>query len=123
MNPSSDFVKQLIETIFNSLQTGIVWAIKFIWDLTTSFLLNHWVIVIITLFVVLVYAVFKALMGQRWLLGHVLYNYFYWGLILLIGIIFGPEIFAGTYVEIFTFILYIICYIVVGRILTKIKLL
>jgi hypothetical protein len=121
MNQSNDFTKQLIDSFLNSLQEGTIWALKFVWDLITSFLLQNWVAVVIILVIVLIYAVLKALTGHWWVLGHVLYNYFYWGLILAIGAIWGPESFAGIYAEIGLFALYIVCYILVGKILRKFR--
>jgi predicted branched-subunit amino acid permease len=58
-------------------------------------------------------------MGHWWVLGSVLYPYLYWGIILIIGLIFGPAIFVNTYAELDLFILYIFCFILVGRILNK----
>ncbi len=119
MNPPPDFTKQVVDTLFASIEKGTIQAYTWIWDGITSYLLEHWVAVLIILFAVLVYAIVRALMGHWWILGSVLYNYFYAGALLLIGAIWGPAVFANTYADLGFFILYILCYILVGRILTK----
>ncbi len=119
MNPPPDFTKQIVDTLFSSVERGTIQAFTWIWDGITSYLIEHLVAVIIILFIVLVYAIVRALMGHGWILGSVLYNYFYAGGLLLIGSIFGPAVFANTYADIGFLVLYIICYLLVGRILSK----
>ncbi len=122
MNPtvtSQDFIKEMPNFFLNAIQKGTVDALKFVWHLATSFLLEHWIAVIGIILIVFVYAVFRALMGHWWVLGHVLYNYLYWGAVLAIGSIWGSQVFAGTYTDLGLFLLYIACYIAVGQILTK----
>lgn len=119
---SQEFIKQMPNLFLNAIQKGTVDGIKIIWDLITSFLIKHWIAVVVLLFVILVYAVVRAIMGRWGLLGHVLYNYLYWGAVLVIGLIWGSQVFAGTYAELGTFLLYVLCYIVVNRILVKTRL-
>lgn len=116
---SNDFLKQMVEVMLNSFQQGTIQAFTWIWNGITSYLIEHWIAVIIVLLVVLIYAILRAFMGHWWILGSVLYNYFYAGALLLIGSILGPAVFANTYADIGFLILYIICYIVVGRILAR----
>lgn len=122
MNPPPDFTKQLIDTLFSSIEKGTIQAFTWIWNGVTSYLLEHWIMVIIVLLVILIYAIARAIMGHWWILGSVLYNYLYAGALLLVGSIWGPEVFAGTYIEIGLFLLYIICYLLVGKILNRIGL-
>lgn len=118
MNP--DFIKQTPTWFLNTIQEATIKDIKIFWDWGMSYLLAHLWIVLGILLIVLVYAVFRALMGHWWVLGSVLYNYLYWGSLLIVGLIWGPEIFASSYVDVGLFILYILCYIAVGKILQKI---
>ncbi len=117
MNPAPDFTKQLVDTLFASIEKGTIQAFTWIWSGVTSYLLEHWLAVSIVLLVVLIYAIGRAVMGHWWILGSVLYNYLYAGALLLIGSIWGPAVFANTYADIGFFALYIICYIAVGKIL------
>lgn len=117
---SPDFIKQMPSWLLNTIQEATIKDIKIMWSWGMSYLLSHLWIVIGILLIVLVYALFRAFMGHWWVLGSVLYNYLYWGSLLIIGLIFGPEIFAGTYIDIGLLILYVICYIAVGKILKKI---
>ena len=117
---SPDFIKQMPSWLLNTIQEATIKDIKIMWNWTMSYLLTHLWIVIGILLIVLVYALFRAFMGHWWVLGSVLYNYLYWGSLLIIGLIFGPEIFADTYIDIGLFILYVLCYIAVGKILKKI---
>ena len=117
MNP--DFIKQMPTWFLNTIQEATIKDIQIAWSWAMSYLLAHLWIVISILLIVLVYAVFRAFMGHWWVLGSVLYNYLYWGSLLIFGLIWGPEIFASTYVDIGLFILYVLCYVAVGRILNK----
>ena len=119
MNPPPDFTKQLVDTLFASIEKGTIQAFTWFWNGITSYLIEHWIVVSIILLVVLIVAVVRAFAGQWWMLGSVLYNYLYAGSLLLIGSIWGPAVFANTYADIGFFVLYIICYLLVGRILTK----
>jgi len=121
MNPTNpDFIKQMPSWLLNTIQEATIKDIKIMWSWGMSYLLTHLWIIIGILLIVLVYALFRAFMGHWWVLGSVLYNYLYWGSLLIIGLIWGPEIFASTYIDIGLFILYVICYIAVGKILKKI---
>lgn len=119
MNQSSDFLKQLVDGLLVSIEKGTVQAYTWIWDGITAYLLEHLMAVLIILFFVLVYAIVRALMGHWWVLGSVLYNYLYAGALLLVGAIFGPAIFANTYASIGFFVLYVVCYLLVGKILKE----
>lgn len=114
-----DFPKQIVSLLLKTLDESTKQAFRMVWNILMSFLIEHWVAVIIILFIVLVYAVIRALLGHWWVFGSVLYNYFYFGILFLIGLIWGPEVFANDYFKIFLTILYITCFTVVGVILNK----
>lgn len=114
-----DFIKEMPSWLLNTIQEALLKDIKIFWNWGISYLSDHLWLVIAILLIVLVYAVFRALMGHWWVLGSVLYTYLYWGSVLIIGLVFGPEIFTTTYIDIGLFILYILCFIAVGKILNK----
>lgn len=114
-----DFTKEIVSFFLNAIEDGTRNALRIIWEVFISFLFDHWIAVIVTLGLVLIYAIAKALMGSWGFLGHILYNYLYFGSIFIIASIWGPEVFAGTYVDIGLFILYILCYVLVGKILNR----
>ncbi|MFA5841126.1 MAG: hypothetical protein WC847_02560 [Candidatus Paceibacterota bacterium] len=116
---SPDFTKQMVDMLLGSIPKGTIWALQFVWDIIKTFLSNNLMAVTIILIIILIYAVLRALMGDWWVLGKVLHKYLYWGSGLLIAFIWGPEVFAGTYVDIWLYILSITCFIVVGVILNK----
>jgi len=119
MNPPPDFTKQLVDTLFASIEKGTIQAFTWIWNGVTSYLLEHWIAVSIVLLVVLIIAIVRAFAGRWGMLGSVLYTYLYGGTLLLIGSIWGPAVFANTYADIGFFLLYVVCFILVGRILIK----
>lgn len=119
MTPESIGPEMLRHLFTESIPKGIILAYQMIWNFVNSFLLDNWIIVLISLIGVLVYAIFRALMGHWWVLGSVLYTYFYWGIIWIIGFIWGPEVFAGVYADLGLFALYVFCFILVGIILHK----
>jgi len=113
------FFKNLFTLLLDKIQQGTILAYQKIWDGITSYLLGHLIVVIIILFVVFLYSLVRGLMGHWWIFGSVAYNYLYFGSLLVIGSIWGPEIFSNTYADIGFFLLYILCYIGVGMILSK----
>lgn len=117
---NSDFIKQMPIWFLNTIQEATIKDIKIAWNLGISYLLAHVWIIIGILIIVLFYALFRSFLGHWWVLGSVLYNYLYFGSLLIIGLIWGPEIFVGTYIDIGLFFLYVLCFIAVGKILKKI---
>lgn len=96
-------------------------AYRMIWDALMPILVTNWAWILLILFVVFTYVSIKALLGRWGALGSFLYNFFYFGTLFIIGLIWGPEVFAGDlFKAAYTVILYPICYILVGIILDKI---
>ncbi len=114
-----DFVKELIPWIIQQFGIATAEACRMVWDMGMAYLAQHWVGVLVILFAILLYAIFRAVLGHWWILGSVLYNYFYFGALFVVGLIWGPEIFANDYFKIFLVLLYIACFTLVGKILTK----
>lgn len=119
VTPNNDLIKEVVSLFINAIPNSIIWAFQLIWNILKTFLHNNLVAVTAILLIILVYAILRALMGDWWILGRVLHKYLYWGSGLLIAFIWGPEVFAGTYVEIWLYILSIVCFVVVGMILNK----
>lgn len=115
-----DFVNQLITTAFNSIQEATVIAYHKIWDILLILLKEHWGLVLIVLFIVPVAAFVRYMVTGRWaMLGSVLYNYFYFGILFVITLIFGPEIFASDYIKILFLVLYVFCFAMVGKLFRR----
>lgn len=76
----------------------------------------NWLLLSITLIGLLISAYLIKVFTGRWaLLGSVTYNYLYFGTLFAIGSVFGPQIFATLFIDVFLLILYFACYRVVGR--------
>lgn len=114
-----DFFKELIPWMIEQVGIGAAKAARMFWDAGMDYLLDHWIAVSAVLFLVLIYAIIRAFMGHWWILGSVLYNYFYFGVLFLIGLILGPEVFANYYFKLVLAVLYIVCFALVGKILNK----
>lgn len=125
MSPTStpvfgpDYVRELIPWMMNQFGIATAKALRMFWDIGMIYLAQHWIAVLMVLFAVFVYALFRALLGHWWVLGSVLYNYFYFGTLFVVGLILEPEVFANDYFKIFLVLLYIVCFTLVGKILTK----
>jgi hypothetical protein len=62
------------------------------------------------------------MMGRWGGLGSFLYNFFYFGILLVIGLISGSEVFVDDYFNVAcAIILYPICYVLSGMILDKMR--
>lgn len=115
-----DFVKDLIPWFFQMIEDSTKKAYRMMWDFFITFLLDHWGWVIIFLIGVLILALIEYAITARWaFLGRVLYSYCYFGVLFIIGLIFGPELFANDYFQIFLVILYVVCFLFVGKVLRK----
>jgi hypothetical protein len=121
MNPTTNpnFTKQIVNMFLSIIPNGTIWAFKLVFGIIKTFVFSNLIAVTIILLVVLAYAVLMALMGEWWILGKVLHKYLYWGSGFIIALIWGPEVFTGTYMDLWLYILSIICFIVVGIILNK----
>jgi hypothetical protein len=116
-----EFAKNTVNMFLNAVDEGTKQAARIFWDILKSFLIDHWLAVIVVLFIILVIAIFRAIMGRWGMLGHVLYNYLYFGVLFVIGLIWGPEVFVNNFFNVAcTIIFYPVCYIVVGLILDKV---
>ncbi len=119
-SPGADIAKQMISQIPNAIENGYKFAAHFYWDMLISFLKAHWFAFILALFVVFVVVTLKAMMGRWGSLGSFLYNFFYFGVLFVVGLIWGPEIFVDDFFNAAcTAILYPVCYLAVGWILKK----
>lgn len=99
---------------------GTKMAYHMMWDALIYFLIHDWMLVLGLLTFFLVMAIIEFFFTGRWtMLGSVLYNYFYYGILFLIGLMFGPEIFANNWVDLLLFVVYAISFTWVGIILTR----
>ena len=116
-----DFAKDMVNMFFNAIDEGTKQAARMLWGILTTFLSEHWFAVLVGLFVVFVAALIRAFVTGRWaMLGSVVYNYLYFGTLFLIGIIWGPEVFANDYFKIVLAILYVVCFILTGQFIANI---
>src|ERR1041384_2590417 len=93
-----DFVKELIPWMIQQFSVATAKAFRMIWDIGMTYLAQHWVMVIVSLVVIFVVALIRAFVTGRWaMLGSVVYNYLYFGTLFLVGLIWGPELFANDY--------------------------
>lgn len=115
--PNNDLIKEVTSLLINAIPNATIGALQFVWNIIKIFIHDNLMYITIVLVVVLIYSILRALMGDWWVLGRVLYKYLYWGSGLLIAFIWGPEVFTGTYVEIWMYILSMISFVIVGIIL------
>lgn len=95
-------------------------AYGMIWEAAWHVVMAHIFIVLTFLVLLLLASAIQAFTTGRWgWFGSVLYHYFFGGALIIIGAIWGPEVFASDYMDIFLFVLYILCFSLVGLILTK----
>jgi len=96
-------------------------ASKLLWyEVLMPILKEHWLSIGILLFIIFFLVTIKAMLGRWWSLGSFLYNFLYLGILFIIGLIWGPEVFVSDWINFFTtLILYPVCYWIVGWILDK----
>lgn len=118
MNPA---ITQAIKTLLDTL---LVEAPKqmatLLWNIVISLLAAHWLVIGLTLLVILVVSTLRAMMGYWAPLASLLYNVIYFGVLLIIGTIWGPEVFVSDPFTFFTaVVLYPSCYLLVNWILKR----
>ena len=126
MNSSStsislDFPKQITRMAIDSFNEGEKHAYRLIWEYIKYLTVEHWIWILVGLVCLFLLAFLEYIITRRWaFLGSVLYHYFYLGFLLVLTLVFGPEIYASEWAKIILFVIYIICYVLVGKLLTKI---
>lgn len=123
MNATTTFSEQIMPSMFEGIQQGMEDMAVILWDALLNFLDEHWLIIGLLLFVVFMVVTASAMLGRWGALGSFLYNLLYFGALFVIGLIWGPEIFVSNWFGFFmALILYPVCYLFVGFILSKINL-
>ncbi len=118
----SMFIKSMANLIPSTIEQGTKQAAEMLWLVVLSLLADHWLLVMSVLFIILITATAKAMFGRWGLLGSVLYNFFYFGTLFVIGVIWGPQVFVSDYFNFAgTALFYPICYFIVGLILRKFR--
>lgn len=114
------FYKSLIDQMYQAVDNGTKMAYHMMWNALITFLMQDWLLVLGILTLFLVVAILKFLTTGRWtMLGSVLYNYTYYGILFLIGLIFGPEVFANDWIDLLLFVVYIISFTWVAIVLSS----
>ena len=105
------------------LADGMIRGVKLDWNILMSILIKNWLFFMGVYFIILFVATLKFMIGRWGTLGSLLYNSIYFGVLFMLGLIFGPQIFIDdVFKAACTVVLYPVCYIIVGYILNKIKL-
>jgi hypothetical protein len=113
-------VKALIPWMFKAFDDATIKAYQMMWNILLSLLATYWLQITIVLILLLVAAFIKFLVTGRWaMLGSILNSYIYWGTLFVIGLLFGPGIFANDYFKILLVILYAISLTIVRVILNN----
>ncbi len=115
-----DFPAQMVTMMLNAIQEGTINAFKILWGILITFLKAHWVGVGEILLSLLGVALLVFILTGRWaMLGSVLNRYFFFGILFIIGLIFGPEVFASDYFEIIWAVVGIVAFVIVRKIFKK----
>jgi len=116
----SDFPQQMVKVFIDAFQDGEKQAYRMIWDGIIQFAVEHWGWIILGLVSILLIAILEYLVTRRWaFLGSVLYHYLYLTFLLVLTLIFGPEVFASEWIKLVLFVVYVVCFALVGMLLTK----
>lgn len=115
-----NLVTGLITELLKMVDDARAKVYRISWDVGIQILIDHWLSIALILLLLLTFSTLWAFTTRRWgLFGSVLYHYFYFGLLLILGSIWGPEIFAKDYFDVILVLLYPICYLLVRSILKE----
>ncbi len=116
----ADFPKQIATMIGDAIDKITKEIYQALWDMLITLIKEHWGFFLVVLFLILLVAFIRYMITGRWaILGSIIYNYLYFGILFIIGLIFGPDIFASDYIKILLTIVYIVCYTFVGKIFRR----
>lgn len=87
------------------------------WDQLLSFLSQYWGQVVLCLTALLVLSFVIALFGRWGMFGSVFYHYLHFGVLFLIGLIWGPEIFVNIFFGLINLVIYLYSFKLVGKII------
>ena len=106
----------LLNAIFVEAPTE---AARMLWyQVLIPILSEYWLEIGGVLFLIFFAVTLKAMTGRWGALGSFLYNLLYFSILLVIGLIWGPEVFVSDWINFFTtLILYPVCYWIAGWIL------
>lgn len=112
-----EYVSDSFWSIFTAFENARGPTYVKVWnEVLIPVLQSNWLLLFATLIGLFIFASSIKVFTGRWaLLGSVTYNYLYFGTLFVIGSIFGPEMFATFFIDIFLLLLYFICYRFVGR--------
>ncbi|MDD2753002.1 MAG: hypothetical protein PHT44_00050 [Candidatus Portnoybacteria bacterium] len=114
------FVNELIPWMIQAFEDGMKQAARILWDVLMVILSEHWLAVMIIVFVIFVFVTLKAMMGRWGSFGSFVYNFLYFGILFVIGLVRGPEVFVSDFFQVaVAVILYPVCYLATGFILDK----
>ena len=115
-----DFVKEFISLLLKTFEEATAHAYRIIWDVGIQVVHQHLIVTGLILFAILISSAVDAFLTGRWgWFASVLYNYLYGGVMIIIGFIWGPEVFANDYFRIVAVIVYIVCFLLVGKVLKE----
>ncbi len=115
-DPTLDMSKTFVLQILDALEEGEKGGYRMVWKFILDFISQHTLYVITALVVVFLIAFADYRFTGKWRsLGRVLYNYFYFGILFIVTLIFGPEMFANPFMALGTLALYFLCYHVLVR--------
>jgi hypothetical protein len=119
-----EFVKEQISQLQDATQKGMELGARMAWE---KFFLplfkEHWLAIMLSFFAVFVIVTIKAMFGRWGSLGSFLYNFFYLLAILVICLIWGPEVLVGDFFHLaYVIILYPAFYFLSGWIMDRMGL-
>lgn len=108
--------KKFVLQALDALGEGEKGGYRMVWKFILDFISQHTLYVISILVIVFAIAFLDYKFTGKWRsLGRVLYNYFYFGILFIVTLIFGPEMFANPFMALGTLALYFLCYHVLVR--------
>ena len=118
----TEFIETIPELLWRSVDEGTKQAAQMLWDILMQVLSQHWFAVLSALLITFIILTLKAMMGRWGSLGSFLYNFFYFGTLFIIGLIWGPEVFVNDlFNAACAVLLYPACYIMTGMVLDKMR--
>lgn len=114
---SQDFFRSMPGLIAEGMKIGV----RMLWyDGLMPIVTKNWLLIMSIILCVFIATTIKAMLGRWGSLGSFLYNFFYFGILFIIGLIWGPEIFVNDIFKTATaVILYPVCYWLSGYVMDK----
>ncbi len=118
MSHETNEVGQVMQQLFPAIDAGVRQGYREAWSMGAQLIHSYWLYILLGIIAFYGVAGYELKQGRWGMMGRVLYRTLYLGVLVLYGLLIGPEHFGNEYAHIAgAVLLYPACYYLVGVVL------